>query len=206
MSPRRSWSLDWLDLFSHLLFDPWFMGMLSHGLEQGGCEGGWKIERRATKRGGDTHHCNKRAVEKTSEGTTQANDWDLITITLFSRLGRMPISVWVEYIHLEIYHNANHPIRIGVRTNRTQGGVTLGYAVSPSDSASLSVITANCHMSCPSPNLHTSILHRDHSPVAYNGSEYSCQWTLDKLSLTESWASWDRRYPRLIWSSDGPKK
>ena len=38
--------------------------------------------------------------------------------------------------------------------------------------------------------------------LCYNGSEYS--GTLDKLSLPESWASWDGKYFHLIWSSDRP--
>jgi hypothetical protein len=64
MSVGHSWSLDWLDLFSHLHYDPWFMGMPSHGLEQGGAEGDGEAEKRGTKLGGK---CKKRGPSAISE-------------------------------------------------------------------------------------------------------------------------------------------
>ena len=106
MPPRHSWSLDWLDMFSRLLFDPYFMGMLLHGLEQGGGEGDWEIERRPNEepegwsarnlKGWEALRvCDRRlglgAVIATVQVTT-TNEWSYYKYFLFVKM----LSIWLR--------------------------------------------------------------------------------------------------------------
>ena len=96
----------------------------------------WKKSNR-TRKGvqGKGGLCYKRAVADIGK----TNGSDLYTITLFSRLGRMPITLWVEYTTMQTFNTFGTFVVLGGTEPRE------GYAILLSDSGLRRVITPNCH-------------------------------------------------------------
>ena len=78
MALRHSWSLDWLDLFSCLLFDCWFMDMPSYRLEQGGGEGNGEVESRRPNEDGYARRGRPSAISEQWKKVAYTTSDDLI--------------------------------------------------------------------------------------------------------------------------------